>query len=52
VFERIAKELRAQYLLEYYSSDRRNDGSYRQIVVRIPNRPDLRVRARQGYYPS
>jgi Ca-activated chloride channel family protein len=52
MFERIAKELRAQYLLEYYSSDQRRDGSFRQIVVRIPTRPDLRIRARQGYYPS
>jgi Ca-activated chloride channel family protein len=52
MFDRIAKELRAQYLLEYYSSDQRRDGSFRQIVVRIPNRPDLRVRARQGYYSS
>jgi Ca-activated chloride channel family protein len=52
VFERIANELRAQYVLEYYSSDQRRNGTFRQIVVRIPGRPDLRVRARQGYYPS
>ena len=52
MFARIATELRAQYLIEYYSSDQRRDGAYRQIVVSIPSRPDLRVRARQGYYPS
>jgi Ca-activated chloride channel family protein len=52
IFDRIAVELRAQYLLEYYSSDQRGDGSFRQIVVRTPHRPDLRIRARQGYYAS
>lgn len=52
IFGRIAVELRAQYLLEYYSSDQRGDGNFRQIVVRTPNRPDLRIRARQGYYAA
>ncbi len=52
MFARIASELRAQYLIEYYSSDQRRDGTFRQILVSIPSRPGLRVRARQGYYPS
>lgn len=50
VFRQIAEELQAQYLLGYYSTDRRADGGFRQIKVRVPKRPDLRVRARQGYY--
>lgn len=50
VFRQIAEELQAQYLLGYYSTDERADGGFRQISVRLPNRPDLRVRARQGYY--
>jgi Ca-activated chloride channel homolog len=50
IFGRIATELRAQYLLGYYSSNPRLDGRFRRIVVSIPKRPDLRVRARQGYY--
>jgi Ca-activated chloride channel family protein len=50
IFGRIAAELRAQYLLEYYSTDARTDGSFRTILVRVPDRPDLRIRARQGYY--
>jgi Ca-activated chloride channel family protein len=52
IFDVIATELRAQYLLEYYSSDQRGDPSFRQIAVRTPNRPGLRIRARQGYYPA
>ena len=47
---RIAAELQAQYLLGYYAPDERADGAFRRITVRVPKRPDLRVRARQGYY--
>lgn len=50
VFRQIAAELQAQYLLGYYSTDERADGGFRKIAVEVPKRPDLRVRARQGYY--
>ncbi len=50
IFSRISTELRAQYLLGYYSSNPRADGTFRHIVVAVPGRPDLRIRARQGYY--
>jgi Ca-activated chloride channel family protein len=50
VFKQIAAELQAQYLLGYYSSNERNDGRFRRIEVRVPTRPGLRVRARQGYF--
>ena len=52
VFRQIATELQAQYLFGYYASDERSDGSFRRITVRAPGRPDLRIRARQGYYPT
>jgi Ca-activated chloride channel homolog len=50
VFTRIANELRAQYLLSYYSSNSDSDNRFRRIAVSIPKRPDLRVQARQGYF--
>lgn len=50
VFRRIAAELRAQYLLQYYSNNNAAPGKYLDIKVRAPARPELRVRARQGYY--
>lgn len=50
VFQRIAAELRAQYLLQYYSSTDAPPGKFLRISVRTPARPELRVRARQGYY--
>jgi Ca-activated chloride channel family protein len=50
VFHQIASELQAQYLLGYYLTDERADGRFRRITVRVLARPDVRVRARQGYY--
>jgi Ca-activated chloride channel family protein len=52
IYGRIAAELQAQYLLSYYSPDPKADGSFRSIAVRLPDQPELRVRARQGYYAS
>ena len=51
-FGQIAADLRAQYLLGYYSTAERADGRFRRITVRVPRRPDLRLRSRQGYYAS
>jgi Ca-activated chloride channel homolog len=50
IFGRIATELRAQYLISYYSSNPHSDGQFRRISVSVPSRPDVRIRARQGYY--
>ncbi len=50
VFRQIAAELQAQYLLGYYSTNETNDGKFRRIKIQLPKRPDLRIRARQGYY--
>jgi Ca-activated chloride channel family protein len=50
VFRQIAAELRSQYLLQYYPNSDAPPGKYLSIKVRTPARPELRVRARQGYY--
>lgn len=50
IFSRIAAELRAQYLLQYYSTSDAPAGRFLKIQVTTPARSDLRVRARQGYY--
>jgi Ca-activated chloride channel family protein len=50
IFTRIANELRAQYLLSYYSSNLSSESQFRRIAVALPKSPDLRVRARQGYF--
>ena len=50
VYDRIAEELRTQYSLGYVSSNRRTDGKWRRIVVRVPARADLTVRHKLGYF--
>lgn len=50
-FSSIARELRYQYLLGYTPKTPGRPGAHqwRSIRVRLKNRPDLRVRARDGY---
>jgi len=50
VYDRIAEELRTLYSLGYVSSNQRRDGKWRRIVVRVPERPDLQLRYKLGYY--
>ena len=49
-FTKIARELRAQYLVTYRSTNERYDGSYRRIDVKLGNdRNDLKIRTKRGY---
>jgi Ca-activated chloride channel homolog len=52
VFRQVAAELRGQYLLQYYGDSGAPAGQFRKISVAVPARTDIRVRARQGYYPK
>ena len=52
VFSEVAAELRGQYLLQYYSNSQTPAGQFRSIKVAVPTHPEIRVRARQGYYPK
>ena len=51
VFAQISADLAQQYILSYYPTDERNDGRFRTISLRVATRPNMRVRARRGYYP-
>jgi Ca-activated chloride channel homolog len=52
VFRQVAAELRGQYLLQYYGESNAPATQFRRIRVAVPARNDVRVRARQGYYPK
>ena len=52
VFRQVAAELRGQYLLQYYGDSESPATQFRRIQVSVPARQDVRVRARQGYYPK
>jgi VWFA-related protein len=47
-FKNIAAELRTQYSLGYYSTNKAKDGSYRKIQVKT-SRKDTSIRAKPGY---
>jgi Ca-activated chloride channel homolog len=49
-FAELEKDLRQQYLLAYEPKNDQNDGNFRKIEIRIPNRKEIRTRHRRGYY--
>ena len=54
-FRQISDELRTQYLLAYYPSQRLSDTDYRRIQVSVSGLPsgiDYKVRHRTGYYTA
>jgi len=50
IFKQLANELRAQYLVQYYSESDFPVNKYVKLEVGIQNPTNRRVRARQGYY--
>ena len=48
-FDEISEELRSQYTLGYYPSNKKRDGSYRKIKVEMKDK-DYSVLTRRGYY--
>jgi Ca-activated chloride channel homolog len=50
IFNRIASEIRSQYLIQYYSDNKSGASTFRKINVTSPTRPQLRVRSREGYF--
>jgi VWFA-related protein len=49
-FSEIQEELRSQYAVAYSPANFNRDGHFRAIDITVPNRKDLKVRARKGYY--
>ncbi|PYQ38588.1 MAG: hypothetical protein DMF77_23675, partial [Acidobacteria bacterium] len=47
---RMLDDNEAYYLLAYEPTNTKRDGRFRKIEVRLPRRPDLKVRTRSGYY--
>lgn len=48
-FNKINKELRAQYLVTYKPTNDRYDGSFRRIDVKLNGKGGLKVRTKHGY---
>ncbi|HTK38370.1 MAG TPA: VWA domain-containing protein, partial [Pyrinomonadaceae bacterium] len=50
VYERVLRDVGRVYSLGYEPANAKRDGSWRTIRVEIPGHPDIKVRARPGYY--
>lgn len=50
IFRQLANELRAQYLIQYYSGSDFPVNQYINLDVGLMNQQNYRVRARQGYF--
>lgn len=51
VYQRIADELANQYVLAYTPSDKKQDGTWRSILVKV-NRPETDARTKSGYFAA
>jgi len=49
-FDEISTELRSQYVLGYYPTNAKRDGTFRKIQVEIPTHDEAKILARKGYY--
>ena len=50
IFRQLANELRAQYLVQYYSDSEFPEGRFVKLDVKLSNPATNKLRARQGYY--
>ena len=48
-YDKVLAEIKGQYHLGYLSSNAATDGRWRKVEIKV-KRPDLRVRARKGYF--
>jgi VWFA-related protein len=49
-YERVVADLGTVYSLSYRPTNKRRDGAWRAIHIRLPRRPDAVARGRRGYY--
>jgi VWFA-related protein len=49
-FAEIQDELRSQYVIAYKPENFVQDGHYHSIAIDVPGKPNVKIRARKGYY--
>jgi len=50
VYEQVIRDLGTVYSIGYRPTNKKRDGSWRNVSVRLTARPDLAARTRRGYY--
>ncbi len=48
-FERVVEDLRRRYVIGYTSTNGEHDGKWREVDIRLPSSPDVKVRSAGGY---
>ncbi|MCY0541683.1 hypothetical protein OVW21_27030, partial [Klebsiella pneumoniae] len=49
-YERVVQDLGTVYSLSYLPANKKRDGRWRAVRVRLPRRPDAVARGRSGYF--
>jgi Ca-activated chloride channel homolog len=49
-YQRVIEDLRRRYVIGYTSTLMQRDGSWREVEIRVKDRPDASVRTSGGYY--
>jgi VWFA-related protein len=52
VYEQVIEDLSKVYSIGYRSTKEKRDGTWRTVNIEIPGHPDLKTRARPGYYAN
>ncbi len=52
VYEQVINDLGLVYSIGYKPTNEKRDGTWRNVTIQIPNRPDLSFRTRRGYYAN
>jgi VWFA-related protein len=50
VYEQVISDLGTVYSIGYRPTNRQHNGSWRNVSIRLVNRPDLAARTKRGYY--
>ncbi|HYX30731.1 MAG TPA: VWA domain-containing protein [Pyrinomonadaceae bacterium] len=50
VYQQVIDDLSKVYSIGYRSTNEKRDGSWRKVEITIPDHPELKTRARPGYY--
>ena len=49
-YRKVVEDLRRRYVVSYTSTDPKRDGQWRDVQVRVRNRPDAVIRTTGGYF--
>lgn len=52
VYQQVIRDLGTVYSIGYQPTNNARDGSWREVMVTLINKPDLRIKTRRGYYAN